>query len=157
MNLDLQKANDLIKKGNFKLSSWSVNDCINSYEKKKNDAINYYLQAVELYKMLNKWENAGDAYVKASYTCDDKYKSGCYVEQAAICYKKANIDNKKYYENAAKIFIEIRKFNLAAQCYEEMKEYENAIKYYKMAECESRAFELTTKMLKTNIRIKIEK
>ncbi len=82
---------------------------------------------------------------------DEKYNAGSYLEQAAKCFKNANIDYNKYYENAAKIYIEIGKFHSAAKCHEEINDYEKAIKYYKLSDYESRAYELLLKMIEKSI------
>jgi len=116
------KAAELIAKAEKKLTSWSFFGGVQKYE----DAAELFTKGANMYKVLKKWDLAGEAFEKTG-SCNLKsqsaHEAATAYQDAANCYKK--IDAPKaitMYKEAVALQIDLGRFTTAAKLQKEIAE-----------------------------------
>ena len=108
------------------------------------DATSAYLRAAEGFRMVEKWQEACDAYAKAA---DIQLRLGCPEEAASLSSEAAEVmaktnpaDSIVFYRNAISLLCEVGKFSTAgrlqrklAEWYEEDRNFDEAIDQFRQA------------------------
>lgn len=105
---------------NKKLSGWGL------FGSKYEDAAELYEKAANSFKLAKSWDKAGSINIKLAnchLKLDSKHEAANAYADAANCYKKtSNKEAIACLEQAAAIFLEIGRLNMAARYYKEIGE-----------------------------------
>eukprot|EP00217_Crustomastix_stigmatica_P008232 CAMPEP_0183790676 /NCGR_PEP_ID=MMETSP0803_2-20130417/1268_1 /TAXON_ID=195967 /ORGANISM="Crustomastix stigmata, Strain CCMP3273" /LENGTH=287 /DNA_ID=CAMNT_0026034929 /DNA_START=44 /DNA_END=904 /DNA_ORIENTATION=- len=119
---DINKANELIKKGEKKLKSFMAGMFGNKYE----DAVEYFEKAANIYKVNKAWNEAGETFLRMSechLKCDSQHEAASACVDAANCFKKTDQSRAvASFEMAIKHFMEMGRLSIAAKHYKDMGE-----------------------------------
>ncbi|CBI18077.3 hypothetical protein VitviT2T_011878 [Vitis vinifera] len=116
----ITKGEEFEKKAEKKLSGWGL------FGSKYEDAAELYEKAANSFKLAKSWDKAGSINIKLAnchLKLDSKHEAANAYADAANCYKKtSNKEAIACLEQAAAIFLEIGRLNMAARYYKEIGE-----------------------------------
>lgn len=116
----ITKGEEFEKKAEKKLSGWGL------FGSKYEDAAELYEKASNSFKLAKSWDKAGSINIKLAnchLKLDSKHEAANAYADAANCYKKtSNKEAIACLEQAAAIFLEIGRLNMAARYYKEIGE-----------------------------------
>lgn len=116
----ITKGEEFEKKAEKKLSGWGL------FGSKFEDAAELYEKAANSFKLAKSWDKAGSINIKLAnchLKLDSKHEAANAYADAANCYKKtSNKEAIACLEQAAAIFLEIGRLNMAARYYKEIGE-----------------------------------
>ncbi|KAJ9694098.1 hypothetical protein PVL29_009876 [Vitis rotundifolia] len=116
----ITKGEEFEKKAEKKLSGWGL------FGSKYEDAAELYEKAANSFKLAKSWDKAGSINIKLAnchLKLDSKHEAANAYADAANCYKKtSNKEAIACLEQAATIFLEIGRLNMAARYYKEIGE-----------------------------------
>lgn len=116
----ITKGEEFEKKAEKKLSGWGL------FGSKYEDAAELYEKASNSFKLAKSWDKAGSINIKLAnchLKLDSKHEAANAYADAANCYKKtSNEEAIACLEQAAAIFLEIGRLNMAARYYKEIGE-----------------------------------
>lgn len=116
----ITKGEEFEKKAEKKLSGWGL------FGSKYEDAAELYEKAANSFKLAKSWDKAGSINIKLAnchLKLDSKHEAANAYADAANCYKKtSNEEAIACLEQAAAIFLEIGRLNMAARYYKEIGE-----------------------------------
>lgn len=135
------KANKMMKKADKALAQLMI---ANAPHLKFHDAIEYYQQAARAFIVAGEWQDAAEAFHKASDMCahvNMTHEAAVFAVKAAEEIRKIDPDTAiTYYRNGVSLFCELGRFFTAgniqrevAELLEAEKNYEDACEYYRQA------------------------
>lgn len=155
---NIQRGEEFEKKAEKKISGWGL------FGSKYEDAADFYDKAANCFKLAKSWDRAGSTYVKLSncYTkLDSKHEAAQAYADAGHCYKKTSAKEAiSCLEQAANLFLDNGRFNMAGKYYKEIAElyeleqnFEQAIIYFEKAADIYQSEEATTAANQCNAKV----
>jgi alpha-soluble NSF attachment protein len=94
-NNNYNQAKELIKQAEIKIKGSCCSNLFKSYNQRRLEALDNYEKAANLFKLSNKWKEAGETYETVAEIKENDHEDGSSdYEEAAFCYGKFDLKSK---------------------------------------------------------------